>query len=284
MKLSKRKFWILVLFFTFIFVLVPINIEAKDKIVFVDNESDYSNSYNDYSEEESEDYEQYYEQEPVKKITKKKNNKNLLVLDDKKFTNQNGITISGLVLRVAFIAFSLFLFLFLIKFFLGRNRFGKPGSVLEDITQKITNKFSAFMPESSLVLKQAMVLTPGQNLYLVEVDGKRLLLGGTQQGGVQFISDLTNVKPESSESQIRHSTLPEVLMKNTNDFLANSQAKSNSEVSNSLTESPFTNSLYSGKSNNKEKNNPREFENNLNGKTVNKWKANFKQSLLLPKS
>jgi flagellar biogenesis protein FliO len=43
-----------------------------------------------------------------------------------------------------------------------------------------------------LTMKQSLNLTPSQSVYVVEVDGKKLLMGCTQQGGVQLLADLSN--------------------------------------------------------------------------------------------
>ena len=73
---------------------------------------------------------------------------------------------------------------------MSRDQFGKPGSLLDELAQKFTGGFSG--SSQGLKLKQTLILTLGQNLYLIEIDDKRLLVGGTQHGGVQFLTDLTN--------------------------------------------------------------------------------------------
>src|SRR3989338_7242671 len=79
--------------------------------------------------------------------------------------------------------------------------------------QHIFNIFSRKLSEDSnecnLKLIQSLVLCPGQNLYVVEVFNKKILLGGTVQGGIHFLTDLTpsqekenNEKPENNISEM----------------------------------------------------------------------------------
>ena len=56
-----------------------------------------------------------------------------------------------------------------------------------------------FTNMANLKLKQMINLNKGQNLYLVELDGKKILLGGTHQGGIQYVADLTE---EASENHM----------------------------------------------------------------------------------
>lgn len=63
----------------------------------------------------------------------------------------------------------------------------KPG-FFEGITGKFKGSISSV---EGLKLRQMIVLKPGQNLYLVELDGRKMLLGGTHMGGIQLVSDLS---------------------------------------------------------------------------------------------
>lgn len=105
-------------------------------------------------------------------------------------SGEENATFGGLVKKVSLIVLMLLGLLLIVKVFMGANRFGKPGSFLDELVQKVNGNFSSFSPLGGMKLKQTLILTPGQNIYLVEVDGKKLLLGGTQQGGVQFLADL----------------------------------------------------------------------------------------------
>lgn len=130
-----------------------------------------SNESLDYSDND------YAYQKPVR-INKIK--KSPLLMNDSAFSSGESLTLKDLIFRVALIVVALLCMLFGIKIFLNRNKFGQQFSF-----------FSAFSPREELKLLQTMILTPGQNIYLVEVDGKKLLLGGTHEGGVQFLTDLT---------------------------------------------------------------------------------------------
>lgn len=112
-------------------------------------------------------------------------------LNDAVFTANKNATLRDLTVRVSLIVGVLLVILVLAKIFLSRGRFGKVGSILDEFAGKITGNYGSFANNQGLKLKQTLILTPGQNLYLVEIDGKRLLLGATHNGGVQFLADLT---------------------------------------------------------------------------------------------
>lgn len=118
--------------------------------------------------------------------------KNLPELNDTVFTANKNATLGDLTIRVSLIVSILLVTLVLAKVFLSRDRFGKVGSILDEFAGKITGNYGSFANNQGLKLKQTLILTPGQNLYLVEIDGKRLLLGATHNGGVQFLADLTH--------------------------------------------------------------------------------------------
>ncbi|OGI18918.1 MAG: hypothetical protein A3B68_06780 [Candidatus Melainabacteria bacterium RIFCSPHIGHO2_02_FULL_34_12] len=114
-----------------------------------------------------------------------------LELKDSVFRGGNNMTFNVLIFKVSMIVIALLGVLFFIKRYLSGNQISGAGNILDSLAQKISGNVSAFA-QNTIKLKQAMILTPGQNIYLVEVEGKKLLLGGTQQGGVQFLADLTN--------------------------------------------------------------------------------------------
>ncbi len=116
---------------------------------------------------------------------------NPLVLHDSVFRNGGNVSINDLVLKVAMVSVLLLTILGIVKMLVSRNRFSQVGSVLDEFAQKFSGGLSSFSGEG-LKLKQTLVLTPGQNLYLVEVEGKKLLLGATHHGGVHFLADMTS--------------------------------------------------------------------------------------------
>ena len=149
---------------------------AKDDYLSVSeenyNDSNYENAFN-YEDSQGNNY---IERKPQ---------------EDRAFSTKKNITLGGLILRVSGIVLLLLGALFFVKVYLTRNNLLPQGNFLEELTQKLTNNFSTFTP-SMVKLKQSLILTPGQNIYLVEVEGKKLLLGGTHQGGVQFLADLSD--------------------------------------------------------------------------------------------
>lgn len=148
------------------------------------------------------DYEGYRsdnDSEGSKISVKRKSKKtNPLLISDSAFTGGQTLTFKDLAMRVTFIVLFLLVIYFAVKMYMSRNRFDQPGSFLDNIAQRFNNSFSGSSNSSGLKLIQTLMLTPGQNIYVVEVEGKKLLVGGTQQGGVQFLADLTKTNINGS--------------------------------------------------------------------------------------
>ncbi|GEM_PF-2663663 len=142
------------------------------------NDSDYESAFNDY-----------------KDLKERRVKGNSLLLSDSAFSNKKNISLVGLISKVSMVVIALLGILFSVKFYLTRNNLLPQGGFFEELTQKLTqqftNNFSTLTP-NVVKLKQSLILTPGQNIYLVEVEGKKLLLSGTHQGGVQFLADLSD--------------------------------------------------------------------------------------------
>ena len=201
-KKIKSLGLIIVLFFTF--SLLIISVKAEDELVLLPD--DEQTVGNDFSDDSS------YSTTIVKRKSKFKKEP---FLRDKVFMPTNGsLTFNRLLTRVSLIIFALLGFLILIKLFMSRDQFGKPGSLLDEIAQKFTGNFSS---SQGMKLKQTLILTPGQNIYLIEIDGKRLLIGATQQGGVQFLADMTqstlkNEKLDFKQIEEQPMAMPEIMM------------------------------------------------------------------------
>lgn len=191
---------------------------------------------------------------PVKKTHRKLKN-DPLVLQDSVFRNGGNVSINDLVLKVSMVSILLLTILGLVKIFVSRNRFSQVGSVLDEFAQKFSGSLSSFSGEG-LKLKQTLVLTPGQNLYLVEVEGKKLLLGATHHGGVHFLADMTskNIKLNNntanqiagtenlSNMPMTGNSSPNQDMKTLN---GNGHFKHVDMFSKTLTENPFSNVSHS---------------------------------------
>ena len=179
LKRIKLLGLITILFFAFSFL--SFSVRAEEELVLLPDDEQTVNS--DFSEDDA------FEKSTI--VKRKSRTKHEPFLRDRTFMpSNNSATFNALAGRVSLIIFALIGFLVLIKFVMSRDQFGKPGSLLDELTQKITGSFSGSSLQG-LKLKQTLILTPGQNLYLIEIDGKRILIGGTQQGGVQFLTDLT---------------------------------------------------------------------------------------------
>ena len=224
-ELKKIKFLSIVVVLFFAFSFLSLNVRAEEELVLLPDDEQTVSS--DFSEDDTEN----------RMIVKRKSKiKREPSLHDSVFTPGNdSSTFNALLMRVSLIIFALVGFLVFIKLFMSRDQFGKPGSLLDELAQKFTGSFSG--SSQGLKLKQTLILTPGQNLYLIEIDGKRLLVGGTQQGGVQFLTDLTQnmLRNEKLDfKQIEEYKLPSKALTET------AFANGFSKVSvNTATENPF---------------------------------------------
>lgn len=193
-KATVTPFLISLLLLLFVFSNSVVRAEIDtllldEKNIAVNHEFDNQNHGS--SDKEDFDYERFRSADDSGSPTTNKKIKfrrNPLVFSDSTFSNQEGLTLKSLIMKVSLIVLVLLGILFFLKLFLSRYKFDKPGNILDNLTQKFHDTFS---PSSGLKLKQTLMLTPGQNLYVVEIDEKKLLIGGTHQGGVQFLADLT---------------------------------------------------------------------------------------------
>lgn len=203
MLVKKSKLFYLFLALMVIFVFFNILVKAEDDYLVLpektqdsyvmENEENYSDSDNDYK---SSGYK-------IKKRSISKENK--LLIPDAAFTNKKPLTLMDLVTKIATILCFLFGILFLIKTSLLRNNFDSGKSFFQSLAQTV-------LPNTQgLKLLQTLILTPGQNLYVIEAEGKKLLIGGTHQGGVQFLTDLTCASKNNSEISAKHLPLPHEL-------------------------------------------------------------------------
>lgn len=154
-----------------------------------------------------------------------------LVLSNSAFVNGGEVSLNALVFKISIISVLLLLVLGFVKLFIGRNKFGKVGSMLDEFVQKFSDNFSGLSGRKGLKLKETLVLAPGQNVYLVEVEGKNLLLGATHQGGVHFLTDLTS----KGKKQFNETENVESLTGN-----ANGQFKHIDLLSKTVIENPFS--------------------------------------------
>ena len=183
--LKRSKIFYLFLALVILFGFLSIFVKAEeDSLLLPPKSLEVSNTVDD--EENYYDSNESTEYNLEKPYTKTKKLKNV---DDSLFVAPEGTTLRDLFMRISFIVLMLFGVLLIIKVYLSRRQFGSPGNFLDSLTHKFA---SSFLPHSTLKLIQTMMLTPGQNLYMVEVEGKKLLLGGTQQGGIQFLADLNS--------------------------------------------------------------------------------------------
>ena len=263
-EFKKLKFLSLIVILFCAFAFLSFNVRAEDELVLLtDDEQTVSNNF---SEDDG------FKTSNI--VKRKARSKRMPALHDRVFipSNDNG-TFNGLVMRVSLIIFALLGFLVLVKLFMSRDQFAKPGSLLDELAQKFTGGFSN---TQGLKLKQTLILTPGQNLYLIEIDGKRLLVGGTQQGGVQFLTDLTNSTFKNEKLDFKQiEEGPKAL---TGIAFSNGSNNGNNKAMNTVIENPFT------EEQNVSKDLPDEIKqkivlNGINGRQTFKRRTNFRKSL-----
>lgn len=186
-EFKRTKFLIVSIILLFFISAFSFSVNAEEELVLLPDEEQ---TVSDYSDEERVDV-------FAPKVKKRSNivrrtiktKKDPALQDNAFVSGNNNPTFNGFVTTILLVIFALFSFLVLTKFFLSREQFNKPGSLLDELAQKFTGGLSS---SNGLKLIQTLILTPGQSLYLIEIDGRRILVGGTQQGGVQFVSDLSH--------------------------------------------------------------------------------------------
>ncbi len=209
-------------------------------------QSDYDSELeNYYDTEQASDYENT---ESIQELKRKKSNpnKNPLILKDSAFVADKNATFNGLVKQVVFIILFALISLALVKFLLSKNKFNQPGSLLDDLAQKVTGAFSGISNIQTLKLKQTLMLTPGQNIYLVEIESKKLLLGGTQQGGVQFLADLTEKADSLIKPTMENHHYTKNLIQNDLNVMSNGdfgKSIKHVELTKNINDNPFANKL-----------------------------------------
>lgn len=190
-----------------------------------------------------------------------KNNSSEIKYLDKKpkalfASSREDIALNDLVFRIFMLAFISVGFLVLIKLFLLKKapeqEFNFSGMDFLnnplDISGKPNPQMGNLLGAQGLTLKQSLNLTASQSVNLVEIDGKKLLIGCTQQGGVQLLADLTEVAKPLGEKDPESENLLELLKKlvkndEKDGFIV--EKKDESPFSESISESPFIKSSAS---------------------------------------
>lgn len=197
-----------------IFVFAPIssiaaeNLFAKDHVDLVeyddfDIDSEVLESEESFDIDDLRDEDELLAKENAIPLASKAALKNKLT--------KNKYSIRDIAYRAGFVIFLLLSLLFIIKGLLyktsmsGESFFNERPGFLDGIT----DKFKGTISFDGIKLKQMVALNRGQNLYLVEMDGRKILLGGTHNGGVQFVADLTEIAPGAQLSNIVSSN-PEI--------------------------------------------------------------------------
>lgn len=266
LQLSKSRLLSVMTFLVIFFVLLNCFVKAEvDTLLPGEKNVDLTSNAvavetNDTSGDSLYSFEQAEKEYPADEdeSTVEENN-NPLILSNSAFSSSEGITLKDLALRVFYIVFALIAFLIFVKLYLRANNLHLKGSnkFLDFIASKIQCNLTGISSASSMKLRQTLMLIPGQNLYLIEVDGKNLLIGGTHEGGVQFLANVTD------QPLLQNGITLPVFAESNGELL--SKQKYNDLLSDSYTENPFLSS--------------KEPQSNSNKKPF-KRRTNFRQSLL----
>jgi len=183
-RFKKYKLIFLILFLLLGLVVQNSCICAEEEFILVPEESNLAEDGYSANNDLDAEYAVHGKSKKKKMINKKQ-----FLASDSLNSLEKTVTLKDLVFKTAYIVLILLGILLILKMYLSRYKFGEAGSVFDNFAQKLSNAISN---PQGLKLKQALILTPGQNLYIVEVEGRKFLLGGTHQGGVQFLADLTD--------------------------------------------------------------------------------------------
>ena len=199
-ELKKSKFVQSILVLVIVLSLLKISTKANEIIDENSSEPEYSETLED------EDIASESNAVSIARVSRKqhvRNNTEKLIEAPIKTEKNNFF--NDLMSKISLIFLLLLSIFGVSKLFMSRNRFNQLGSFVDEFTQKFALNFTNFSNpnSSSLKLKQTLILTPGQNIYMVEIDGKKLLLGGTHNGGIQFLADLSDAQ---SMSQMQNSS------------------------------------------------------------------------------
>lgn len=132
------------------------------------------------------EYEDYYQP-----TSRRNDARNRIELDDDYFVAKNNVTVKGLFLNTFFILLFLISFLVIIKLLLGRSSFGGQTGLMGGLAERFKGTLFGNPVQDTIKIKQTYMLSPGQVLYIIEIDGRKMLIGATQQGGVHFLTDLS---------------------------------------------------------------------------------------------
>ena len=170
-------------------------------------------------------------------------------------SSREDIALNDLIFRIFLLAFISVGFLILIKVFLLKKRpeeeynfsgmdfLNNPFDSASNPGSQMGNLLNA----QGLTLKQSLNLTASQSVNLVEIDGKKLLIGCTQQGGVQLLADLSEyAKPlqEKDPDSENLLNLLKKLVKNEESVVVD-ENKTSLPFSESISENPFIKSRAS---------------------------------------
>ena len=143
----------------------------------------------------------YYltEEKPTKitkiKKAKQKHKKNksfdTLELSDSYFVQQDKQpTFKDLLFKVSSIILFLLGILFIVKS-TSNSKSANFSGFLGNLSLMMKRNLLPPSEFNSLKLIQSLTLTPGQYIYLVEMNNKKILLGSTPQGGINYLTDLS---------------------------------------------------------------------------------------------
>lgn len=150
---------------------------------------------------------------------KKYNSNEMLQLSDSYFLHDEQPTFKDLLLKVLSIILFLFGILLIVRL-TSNSKTGTLAGFSRQLSLMIKNRLLPSSGIDSLKLIQSLTLAPGQCIYLVETNDKKILLGSAPQSGINYLVDLSceelkdldfkqiELLQECSKKQTNSDTLP----------------------------------------------------------------------------
>lgn len=255
MRRSKTKFILLMALLTVLFSTLTLKSSAYEDVAYSDDAvSKIIEKKYDVEEENNYDSTFDFDGFRVKHNPVSSSSANFKVAPAS--SSREDIALNDLIFRIFLLAFISVGFLILMKIFLLKKKLPEQEFNFSgmdflnnpfDSASKPGGQMGSLLNAQGLTLKQSLNLTASQSVNLVEVDGKKLLIGCTQQGGVQLLADLSESAKPLQEKDPESENLLNLLKKlvKNNEEPVVDENKSSLPFSESISDNPFLKSRAS---------------------------------------
>ncbi|MBI3308015.1 MAG: flagellar biosynthetic protein FliO [Candidatus Melainabacteria bacterium] len=193
LKSQKIDKFFLITFFLFAFIgSFWIYSIAQDKVVVV--EKQYPNEVIEVNDDPFGEYDESYLKEANRGYSyskKSRSKRSMPAISDSYFHAGSEVTFAKLILNMSMIVLFLLGLLIITRMFLRRDGMASSSGIINNLTQKVKKGVFTFDNKNKIAIQETYMLAPGQVLYVVEINGRKLLLGVTNQGGIHYLTDLS---------------------------------------------------------------------------------------------